>query len=552
MIPPRAAAPLAAALLALPLAAGPALAGPEGPPFYDKERSLEKQREAARAAVAEARSAGPDVARYFADPSVQVRDDVFAALVARGSEELLGKLERLLEHRDPFVAATVAELYGQCRYAAGRAALERRGLRARDEQVVLESIWALEAIADPAAAPALEKVFERKGAPFRVRGDALIALAALDPERARARALKALGDDPPLRVAALEALARFDGRAAAAAAVDVIAAPPMKEKLRGWEARVLFAALDALATWRERAADRDLAVRGVDALIARLERAEGLSRHRVALALGDLTGEPLGDDIEIWRGWWTPRRERFTPPEPAAAEPAEPSKGKKKAEPEEEGEGEGAAGAGRKGPLTGDGARTRVRFHGIPIHSNRLLFAQDVSGGMRSPLERSDGESPSKLEFSNRELKRVLGALGDDVHANVAFFATKYELTADRLLPVARVRGQLIEFVGQKAVIPTGTAMSRSNLYDTLAVALEDPEIDTIYFLSEGGPTEGRYLETERFMRHLRLLNRYSRVQVHCLQVTSSKPGERFLRRLAAETGGAFYDLDSIKRAHGL
>ncbi len=536
--------PLAAALFA----ACPTFAAPEGPPFYDRQRSLEKQREAAKAAVDEARSAGPEVARYFADPSVQVRDEVFEALVARGSEELLGELERLLEHKDPFVAATVAELYGQCRYAPGREALERRGLRARDEQVVLESIWALEAIADPAAAPALEKAFERRRSPFRVRGDALIALAALDPERARPHVQEALEDDPPLQVAGLEALRRIDGRAAAAAAVDVVAAPPMKEKLRGWEARVLFAALDALAGWRERAADRDLAVRGVDALIARLERAEGLSRYRVALALADLTGEPLGDDVEIWRGWWKPRRERFTPPEPAAAAPPERAKGKGK----RKDEGDAAEGEGRKGPLTGDGARTRVRFHGIPIRSNRLLFAQDISGGMRNPLERDEADSPSKLEFSNRELKRVLGALGDDVHANVAFFATKYELTADRLLPVAKVRAQLIEFVGQKAVIPDGTGMSRSNLYDTLAVALADPEIDTIFFLSEGGPTEGRYLETERFMRHLRLVNRYSRVQVHCLQVTTSKPGERFLRRLAAETGGEFYDLDAIKRAHGL
>ena len=62
---------------------------------------------------------------------------------------------------------------------------------------------------------------------------------------------------------------------------------------------------------------------------------------------------------------------------------------------------------------------TSVRFHGIPIRSNRLLFAQDVSGGMRNAVDKSKSDSPSKLKFANDELRRVLKSLGEDVHTNV-------------------------------------------------------------------------------------------------------------------------------------
>ena len=76
--------------------------------------------------------------------------------------------------------------------------------------------------------------------------------------------------------------------------------------------------------------------------------------------------------------------------------------------------------------------------------------------------------------------------------------------------------------------------------------------VDTVFFLSEGGPTEGQFLRTERFMRHLQRKNVYSRVRVHCLQVTTSSFGEKFLRRLSEVTQGHFYDLDFIKKSHGL
>lgn len=552
------------ATLLLPLAlASAALAAPDGsgPPYYDSKRSLEKQMEAAREAKDKARTAGPaEAAAFLGDPSVWVRDDAFNVLIKRGDNEKLMKgLTQMLAQskKNPLAAAGVAELFQRTKYAAGRKALEKAGLKAKDELVVLESIWALQAIGSKESSKALEKTYKRRhpASEFRVQGDALIALAVVDPATAEGHIKKALEHkNLPLRIAALEALGRIDRKRAAEAAIGAISAKAMGKKAKGWEARILFASLDTLGRWLKRSEDPALGKRAVNAMIERLGDAEGLSKWALGMALYDLTGEQLGDNAESWQGWWDARKDGFSFKDKAP--PKKKSKKKRKSKKKKGEKDEKLPGEGDKDDKparveTGKEAKTRVRFHGIPIHSTRLLFAQDVSGGMKGPMDKDEAGSPSRMDYSAKELKRVIKALGNDVWTNVAFFASAYTFTADRLFPIKRAREKLLGFVDEKAVTPKGRAMGRSNLYDTLAVAFADPEIDTVFFLSEGGPTEGQFLRTERFMRHLKRLNVYSRVRVHCLQITKATFGEKFLRRISDTTGGKFYDLEFLQKAHG-
>jgi hypothetical protein len=536
----------AAVLGVIGLLASAALAAPpEGPPYYDRKRGLEAQEEAGRAAAESARTLAEakGLVALLLDESAIVRDRVFGVLAARDDEAALTALLPHLGHDDEFVSAAVAELIGQRRWAAGREALEKVGL-AQGELTALESIWALERLGEAASRDALERAFKRRRE-HRVKGDALIALAALAPEAARPLVEGALEKEaPPVRIAALVALRAIEPAAAAAAAVDVVAAPPLDRKDRPWEPRLLFAALESLRLFTARAAARDLVVRAVDALIDRLAREEGLALHEVGAALQDLTGaEGLEPDAQVWRGWWSARREAFQPQDKAPPPPApKPRRGRAGDAPPDEPDAPDA-----RGPVTGDDRTSKVRFHGIPVRSKRLLFAQDMSGGMNNPLRKDDAASPTKLKFSKDELVRVLRALPDDTHTNVVFFASEFWRHADRLVPLGRARAPLVGFV-EEAVTP-GRGLGRSNLYDALAFALADPEIDTVFFLSEGGPNEGRWVERERFMRHVVRLNVYQRVQVHTLQVTNNRPGAAFLRRLAEETGGRFYGVEELEAA---
>jgi hypothetical protein len=527
------------------LGAGARAADPPG--FTsDPSRSLVEQREAARVAAEVAARGDPaEVGPLLADPSAWVRDAALDALVRRADAAALDGLLPLLDARDPRVAGAVAEACALRRHAPAREPLERAALEA-SEPVALEAVWALEALADPASSAPLERALDRRREP-RVRGDALLALAAACPERGLVRARALLGawrqGDPALRIAALEALLRVAPAEAASRALEVATA--VRDPTEPDDARVLFHALSVLRRWAEgppRAPngwaedrpERDLVLlrQAADELIDLLDRlarrrVDGRPRAEVAATLGALTrAGPLGDDPAVWRGWWGPRRIGFVPPDRAAASSVR-----------------GAAGAEA-------GGATRVRFHGLPVVSRRLVFAQDVSGGMRGALDPADPRSPSRLAFSTDELRRVLTALDDEAWVDLAFFATGCRRAAGRLVPAGRARRPLLDFAARAGADPPSTkGEGRSNLQDTIAALLLDDRIDTVYLLSEGGPTEGRFVDPDRVLRHLGRLDLYRQVKVHCLQVTASRPGARFLRGLAEVTGGDFHDLDALLAA---
>lgn len=86
------------------------------------------------------------------------------------------------------------------------------------------------------------------------------------------------------------------------------------------------------------------------------------------------------------------------------------------------------------------------------------------------------------------------------------------------------------------------------------AAALAAPPEGPPYYDRQRGleaprPNEGRFVERERFLRHLVRLNRYQRVCVRTLQVTNDRAGAAFLRRLAEATGGRFHDVEALEAA---
>ena len=546
--------------LCLAVAMGlPALAA-DGPPYFDKSRSTDEQAEAAEEAAEEARGADAAKAlRLLGDPSAAVRDAVFAALVERKDDALLGELRGALRHENPLVRASVAELFGLCRYEEGRAPLEKLGLRARDEATVLESIWALEAIGSAKSAKALAKLARKghKASAFCAAGDALLALVKVDAEEAEELASKSLeGRSGAQRIAAVEALGRLDPKKGAEAACAVLSAAPLEGREEAWQPALERAALATLARWRSRSDEPALAKRAVEAVLATYERSGGLTAHLCWRALVSATGESLGG-AQDWRDWWALKGKEFKArdlaqePEPRDDDDDEGGKkkkkdkkgkkkkgkkGKKKSDDEDEAQGAG----GRV--ETGGASATKVRFCGVPVFSRRLLFLQDTSGGMsRHPVDEDDSESPLRIVYSMERLCEVLGQLDGEARVNVLFFATRYRSLSDRLVPLGKFREKLIGYVRKECKTPSGKGMTRSNLYDALVFALDDPGIDSVFFLSEGGQTEGRYVGEERLLRHLERLNVYRRVRVNCLQVTKKKKRARFLRELSQRTGGSYY-----------
>ena len=538
----------------------------EGPPYFDSSRSTDEQAEAAEEAAKKARDAdAAEVIRLLGDRSAAVRDAAFEVLVERDDEALMANLRGALRHEDPLVRASVAELFGLCRYEGGRAPLERFGLRARDEETVLEAIWALEAIGSSESAKALAKLARTgpKASAFRAAGDALLALVRVDAAAAAKLADKALsGRSGALRIAAVEALGRIEPKRGAEAACVVLSGEPLEGREAAWQPALERAALATLARWRARAAEPQLAKRALESLLTSYERADGLTAHLCWRALVAATGESLSD-AQAWRDWWSLKGAAFQPrdlgqPQDRQTQDRQPQdrqpgkkkgkkkkkKGKKKQQDEEPRPEEGRV-------ETGGASATKVRFCGVPVFSRRLLFLQDTSGGMsRHPVDEDDSESPLRIVYSMERLCEVLGQLDGDARVNVLFFATRYRSLSDRLVPLGKLRDKLIAYVRKECRTPEGKGMTRSNLYDALVFALDDPGIDSVFFLSEGGQTEGRYVGEERLLRHLERLNVYRRVRVNCLQVTKKKKRARFLRELSQRTGGTYYPRSFLLEEH--
>lgn len=243
--------------------------------------------------------------------------------------------------------------------------------------------------------------------------------------------------------------------------------------------------------------------RGVPALIDALD--DELPRggrfvHDFAEALADLTGQQFGVDVDTWRLWWADFGEAFLedPPEP------------------------------RERTAVGDDA-TVARIFGLPVHSNRVAVVVDGSGSMR--MFEVDGISGA--EAAKRELGTFLEQLDDDALMNAAVIERKPERAFKRLSANSkRNRKRAVDFIGKR---PFSGA---SSLYDTLIEIQNDPGVDTIVYIGDGGGSWGLHAYAGHMLVGLEREFARTGVRVHAICIGSDKPKTRFLEDLAEMTGG--------------
>jgi hypothetical protein len=92
----------------------------------------------------------------------------------------------------------------------------------------------------------------------------------------------------------------------------------------------------------------------------------------------------------------------------------------------------------------------------------------------------------------------------------------------------------------------TGAA---TNIYDTLELAFQvgmpgSPvksigTPDTIFFLSDGGATAGKFTEPEVILEYVRRMNKLRGVKIHCIGVGDDHDAS-FLRKLAEQNSGDY------------
>ncbi len=398
----------------------------------------------------------------------------------------------------------------------------------------LFSLRAARELEDPKLDKAIAKLLRDKDPEVRVQAARTLA--------ARGRAEKAVveelrkvvekSDDAELVTAAVDALSELlRGDAEWRAQLAAMATSEVTEQRNAAIARlgaeggdegrrVLLAALEhpnwstRLVALRGLEALRDPSV--VGAIVERMQLEEGRMLHEFADTLFRLSGQPFRTNKSSWKAWWAR--------EGATFQVISPEELAKRQEEEEE---------RRLKQIT------NVEFFGIRIESHRVIFIIDVSGSMVEPTRsRYVGETGApRIDIAKRELEKCIDGLDPKALFNIITFSGGVEPWLDE--GVAGSSGKTREEA--KEWVRRLGAMGATNLYDALAAAFEDPDVDTIFVLSDGEPTAGAQTDPGIIREHVARWNSHRGIVIHSIAV-----GGRFkiLEWLAEDSGGTHVRFD--------
>lgn len=283
--------------------------------------------------------------------------------------------------------------------------------------------------------------------------------------------------------------------------------------------------------WHVRSATIEgiVALRREDAvprLIERIDHETGRMLEEVTRGLQLLTGLDHGRRRDRWQQWWEDEGSGFRLPPVEDVRELLALREKRRSE-----------------------NISSATFYGIPVVSDRVCLVVDSSGSMTNPAampERSstEGKEPTRFEVAVEELRALLLRIADGRWCNLIFFASDIAPWEDTVAPLDKqAREDLLGFVGRMG--PGGG----TNIFDALHFAFSDPHVDTIYLLSDGDPSAGRFTDPVRIREEIRRINELRRIRIHCISV-----GQRsqLLKYLAEDSLGVYREVGLGRRRRNL
>lgn len=258
------------------------------------------------------------------------------------------------------------------------------------------------------------------------------------------------------------------------------------------------------------AAERDGSPDAVDFLIETVSDADGQLKYEAAKSLTELTGQKFGGQGNQWSKWWQTAREGFVP-------------------------------IARNRRIGGSLKNTMLwnepvpRFYRLPIYAKRVLFMIDRSGSMM--LLDDNGES--RIDRARRELEMAIENLPPETEFDIVAFHDSVTAFAPRLVTADfETKRQAILFSRNLV------AAKDTNCYDALSLALAaDPNLEAIYFLSDGVPTTGGIVEPPKIVDAVSLQNLLHVTAIYTLGIDAVGEHETFLKHLAERNYGEYFSI---------
>lgn len=336
---------------------------------------------------------------------------------------------------------------------------------------------------------------------MRAALEALTVIRAGDPAWIDALLDYTKHEDPEVRNLALQALGTTKDKKAIEKLVAAL-------NDASWSVRL--AALDALEHLKTKEA--------IGPIIERMGKEDGRMAQEFSLALWRLTGQGFQENAKGWDNWWKGAADKF---EFLTEEQLNAVK------------------TGEDDYRLRQTTRVEQKFFGIRIVSHRVIFIIDVSGSMveilNSEYEGKAGQQ--RIDVAKRELERCVQGLDSSAMFNIVTFSSDVDRWLDGSLSVAneKNRGEAKAFASKLS------AGGGTNLYGAMKEAFKDPDVDTIFVLSDGEPSVGDEIDPLVIREHVKSWNEHRGIQINTIAV-----GGQFevLEWLAADSGGTHVRFD--------
>ncbi|WP_257458445.1 DUF4476 domain-containing protein [Archangium lipolyticum] len=181
------------------------------------------------------------------------------------------------------------------------------------------------------------------------------------------------------------------------------------------------------------------------------------------------------------------------------------------------------------------------------IRSKRVIFVVDVSGSMEARFTTNRGETLNRLQFVQRELQSVLKEqLPAGAKFNLVIFSSGVQTWKPGLIAATP------QSVQEAVQYVSGLRQNGgTNIHGALEKAFADPEADSIYFLTDGMPSEGKKTANAAILQDVAAWNAQRKVVVNTIAFLmgktsgDNKPKSRELMlQLAKATGGVYRSIE--------
>jgi len=359
-----------------------------------------------------------------------------------------------------------------------------------------------------------------------VRANAARALATLgDEESIEAIAKLAGAGKGKVRIGAMDALAIFGESAGKTA-------PLFMENLKDENWQVKVATCDTLRALGNSAP--------VELLIDRSEIEGGRVKEDVLETLEALTGGNRKWSPKTWRDWWK-KAKKMNDIE---------AKSRKALGLDKKRDRNDEAGYAKK--------KKKPHYYGIRIYARTVGYVLDISASMNQGFRVSEEwqdrlghelKGSTRIEVCKEELAHSISKLGPRTRINLVFFNDRARRWKKTPVAAGSAGSQAISKV--KNIATKG----QTNYYDALRLILgmqggaggwvsgfaDTP--DTLFFLTDGSPTDGEITDAEELLAWFNERNRFARLRVHVIAMGNTGVDREFLANLAKTNRGTFVHL---------